>query len=191
VLAWLGTVPGLTPAQLAAVNDIMAEDEYEGAQLVGLTAKSLRRLLKGTAAEDAVPALLAARDAHLAAEAAEPEPAAAGCQICFEAYGSVRQTLTSELHAVPAAPGPGWSLFLNRATLLRPGRSGSDWRRGAARGLCHACCRAATPSARAASAACCGAPRQHFRRRPASEASDRQKFSGKSNRGTICRRRRV
>ena len=27
---------------------------------------------------------------------------------------------------------------LNRATLLRPGRSGSDWRCGAARGLCRA-----------------------------------------------------
>jgi hypothetical protein len=39
VLAWLGTVPGLTAVQLAAVNNIMAEDEYEGAQLVGLTAK--------------------------------------------------------------------------------------------------------------------------------------------------------
>jgi hypothetical protein len=49
-----------------------------------------------------VPALLAARDAHLAAEAAaEPKLAAAepvaapGCQICFEAYGSARPSLTS------------------------------------------------------------------------------------------------
>ena len=51
-----------------------------------------------------MPALLAARDAHFAAEAAaEPEPAAAepavapGCQICFEAYGSGRPSLKFEL----------------------------------------------------------------------------------------------
>ena len=43
VLAWLGTVPGLTPAQLAAVKDIMADAEYEGAELVGLTAKVRKR----------------------------------------------------------------------------------------------------------------------------------------------------
>jgi hypothetical protein len=99
VLAWLGTVPGLTAAQRAAAVAVMAEDEYNGPHLFHATAKSLRRLRKGTAAEDAVPALLAARDAHLAAEA-EPEPAAAaepaaapGCQICFEAYGSVRPSL--------------------------------------------------------------------------------------------------
>jgi hypothetical protein len=43
VLAWLRMVPGLTPAQLAAVNDIMADAEYEGAELVGLTAKVRKR----------------------------------------------------------------------------------------------------------------------------------------------------
>jgi hypothetical protein len=102
VLAWLATVPGLTAAQRVAAAAEMAEDEHNGSDLFHATAKTLRRLLKGTAAEAAVPALLAARDAHLAAVAAEPEPAAAeqaaapGCQICFEAYGSVRLSLKFE-----------------------------------------------------------------------------------------------
>jgi hypothetical protein len=108
VLAWLGSVPGLTAAQRAAAAEEMAEDEYDGDALVHVKPKTLLRVLKGTAAEAAVPALLAARDAHLAAEAAEaaaeaaaPEPATAelaaapGCQICFEAYGSARPSLTS------------------------------------------------------------------------------------------------
>jgi hypothetical protein len=30
VLAWLGTVPGLTAAQRAAAAEEMAEDEYDG-----------------------------------------------------------------------------------------------------------------------------------------------------------------
>ena len=122
VLSWLGTVPGLTAAQQVAAAEEMAEDEYDGDALVHVKPKTLLRVLKGTAAEAAVPALLAARDAHLAAEAAEeaaaeaadaaaaaeaaaaeataPEPATAelaaapGCQICFEAYGSARPSLT-------------------------------------------------------------------------------------------------
>ena len=68
---------------------------YDGPQLAGVTAKALGRLLRGTAAEGAVPPLLAARNAHLAAEAAAEPMAAPGCQICFEAYGSVRPLLTS------------------------------------------------------------------------------------------------
>ena len=105
VLAWLGSVPGLTAAQRAAAAEEMAEDEYDGDALVHVKPKTLLRVLKGTAAEAALPALLAARDAHLAAqaaaEAAEPEPATAepaaapGCQICFEAYGSARPSLIS------------------------------------------------------------------------------------------------
>jgi hypothetical protein len=67
VQAWNGTEPGLTSAQRVAAAEEMAEDEYNGQTLIGTTAKSLRRLLKGTEAEEAVPALLAARDAHLAA----------------------------------------------------------------------------------------------------------------------------
>jgi hypothetical protein len=50
----------------------MVEDEHNGFDLVHATAKTLRRLLKGTEAEAAVPLLLAARDAHLAAGAAAP-----------------------------------------------------------------------------------------------------------------------
>jgi ankyrin repeat protein len=69
VLAWLAMVPGLTAAQLAATVEEMAEDEYNGQTLIGATAKSLWRLLRGTAAEAAVPLLLAARDGHLAAVA--------------------------------------------------------------------------------------------------------------------------
>jgi hypothetical protein len=94
VLAWLAAVPGLTSTQRAAAAEMVAEDEYDGPQLAAVAAKALGRLLKGPEAEAAVPMLLAARDAHLAAEAAEPEPAAAapGCQICFEAYGSVRRS---------------------------------------------------------------------------------------------------
>jgi hypothetical protein len=77
VLAWLATVPGLTAAQLVAAAEMLVEDEYEGADLVTATAKTLRRLLKGSAAEGAVPLLLAARDARLAAEEADPDPAVA------------------------------------------------------------------------------------------------------------------
>jgi hypothetical protein len=36
VLAWLGSVPGLTAPQRAAVNEMMADAEFEGAELVGL-----------------------------------------------------------------------------------------------------------------------------------------------------------
>jgi hypothetical protein len=70
VLAWLGTVPGLTVSQRVAAAVEMAADEYDGMELVAATTKNLRRLLKGTAAEEAVPLLLAARDGHLAAAAA-------------------------------------------------------------------------------------------------------------------------
>jgi hypothetical protein len=87
VLAWLGTVPGLTAAQRVAAAAEMVADEHNGSERVRGTAQTLRRLLKGTAAEAAVPALLAARDACLAAEPA----AVPGCQICFEAYGSVHR----------------------------------------------------------------------------------------------------
>jgi hypothetical protein len=90
VLAWLGTVPELTVAQLAAVNDTMVDAEYEGAELVGLTAKSFRRLLKGTAAEAAVPALLAARDAHLAASV---NPASEDQKVLRRAHPSARGSM--------------------------------------------------------------------------------------------------
>ena len=69
VLAWLGTVPGLTATQRSAAAQIMAEDEYEGAELASVKPKTLLRLLKGSDAEGAVPALLVARDAHLTAAA--------------------------------------------------------------------------------------------------------------------------
>jgi hypothetical protein len=46
VLAWVGSVPGLTVAQSAAVAAMMAEEEYEGAELAAVTARMLRRRLK-------------------------------------------------------------------------------------------------------------------------------------------------
>ena len=49
----------------------MAEDEYDGPVLVAATAKTLRRLLKGSDAAEAVLPLLAARDAYVAAHNAE------------------------------------------------------------------------------------------------------------------------
>ena len=67
VQRWLGTVLGLTAAQLSAARIEMADDEYDGKQLVAATAKNLRRLLKGSDAEEAVPTLLAARDAYVEA----------------------------------------------------------------------------------------------------------------------------
>jgi hypothetical protein len=113
VLAWLGSVPGLTAAQRVAAAAEMAEDEYNGSDLFHATAKTLRRLLKGTAAAEAVTLLLAARDAGLAAEeeevaqraaaegaaaaavaaAAAPHPVAAAaeapsCSICLEPYSA-------------------------------------------------------------------------------------------------------
>jgi hypothetical protein len=102
VLKWVRSVPGLTAVHIANIADRMAEDEYEGAELVGCTAKMFRRLLKGSGAEAAVPLLLATRDAQLAAEqeqicaemgvAATTAVAAAmaevgpSCGVCFEPY---------------------------------------------------------------------------------------------------------
>jgi hypothetical protein len=87
VWSWLATVPGLTPDQLAAAAERMAEHEYEGAELVGCTAKTLRRLLTGSDAEEAAPLLLAARDEYLAAEREAHEYLATpSCGVCFDAY---------------------------------------------------------------------------------------------------------
>ena len=100
---------GLTAVERAATAERMLEDEHDGTELVAATTKNLRRLLKGTAAEGAVPLLLAARDAHLAV--AQPEPAGAepaavpGCQICFEAYGSARPSLELKPPELLYAPG--------------------------------------------------------------------------------------
>ena len=55
VLAWLGTVPGLTTVERAAAAEMIAEDEYDGSALVGVTAKMLERLLKGTASRPTGP----------------------------------------------------------------------------------------------------------------------------------------
>jgi hypothetical protein len=93
VLAWVTTVPGLTAEQRAAVLERMEEDEYDGGELAMAKAKSLLRLLRGTAAEGAVPQLLAARDLQLETE--EKEAAAVAqpverpsCAICMEPYSA-------------------------------------------------------------------------------------------------------
>jgi hypothetical protein len=65
VLAWLATVDGLGMRNLTAARQRTAEEEYEGAELAVALPKTLRRLLRGTGVEEAVPLILAARDAHL------------------------------------------------------------------------------------------------------------------------------
>ena len=77
VLAWVVGVPELTAVQRVAALERMEEDEYDGMELAVAKAKSLLRLLRGTAAEGAVPQLLAARDAQLEAEQEEAAVAAA------------------------------------------------------------------------------------------------------------------
>ena len=79
VQRWLGTVLGLTAAQLAAARIEMVEDEYKGVDLISLTVKKLHRLLKGSDAEEAVLPLLAARDAYVTAQSAS---AAAPGEVC-------------------------------------------------------------------------------------------------------------
>jgi hypothetical protein len=101
VQCWLAAVPGLTEEQKAIVAGMMEEEEYDGSDLVHATTKTLRRRLKDSDGETAVPLLLAARDAHLtvaaaaavevvsaaAVGAAIEEAAAPSCQICLEPYG--------------------------------------------------------------------------------------------------------
>jgi hypothetical protein len=66
VQRWLGTVDGLTAEQLQRVRAKLAEEEYDGEELVNETSpKTFRRLLRGTGAEEAVPLLLAARDRYI------------------------------------------------------------------------------------------------------------------------------
>ena len=67
VLRWLATAPGLTAEQLAAVQAEMEADEYIGEDLVAMTARNLQRLVRGTAAEACISALLSARDDYVAA----------------------------------------------------------------------------------------------------------------------------
>ena len=63
----------------------LAEEEYDGEELVATTPKGFLRMLRGTGAEDAVPLLLAARDASLGGAPALP-PEKHSCPICFEDY---------------------------------------------------------------------------------------------------------
>ena len=78
VLRWLGTAPGLTAEQLTAVQTEMEADEYIGEDLIAMTARNLQRLVRGTAAEACISALLSGRDDYVAAaQAAEVAKAAA------------------------------------------------------------------------------------------------------------------
>ena len=74
VLRWLATAPGLTAEQLAAVQAEMEADEYIGEDLIGMTARNLQRLVRGTAAEACISALLSARDDYVAAAKAAVKP---------------------------------------------------------------------------------------------------------------------
>jgi hypothetical protein len=76
VLAWVAAVPGLTAAQRVAALERVAEEEYDGKELAAAKPKRLMKLLKGSEAEGAVPLVLAARDAQLAAEEAAVAAAA-------------------------------------------------------------------------------------------------------------------
>jgi hypothetical protein len=119
VLVWLGTVPGLTVAQRAAVAAEMAEDEYSGQMLIWTTAKSLRRLLRGTAAEGAVPLLLAARDAHLAAAAAETA-AAATVAATAAATAAVEAEQQAAAEAGPLAPPDEFVCAISQQLMVDP-----------------------------------------------------------------------
>jgi hypothetical protein len=103
VLAWVGSVPGLTVIQHAAVAAMMAEEEYDGDDLVHAKAKTMRRRLKGSGAEEAVPLLLAARDAQLAAEAAAIVIAAAAAAVATAAAAAVAEAATAAASATAAA----------------------------------------------------------------------------------------
>jgi hypothetical protein len=101
VLAWVAAVPQLTVVQRAAALERMEEDEYDGTELAVAKAKSLLRLLRGTAAEGAVPRLLAARDAQLEAE---EEEAAAVAQLEEEMVAAdAAAAAAAQLAAVAAA----------------------------------------------------------------------------------------
>ena len=99
VRRWLETVEGLTEAQRAAVRARLAEDELIGEDLLGWTARSLPRLLRGTGAAEVAPLLLAARDEYgsvacngpviPSSAAAAARPGTRTCPICMEEYGDV------------------------------------------------------------------------------------------------------
>jgi ankyrin repeat protein len=89
VLVWLASVPGLTVVQRVAVLERMEEDEYDGEDLAAARPKSMLRLLRGTAGEEVVPQVLAARDAQLEAELASELPSERpSCAICMEPYSA-------------------------------------------------------------------------------------------------------
>ena len=87
VLRWLETVERLTGAQRTAIGDMIAEDEVTCQDLLGWKERSLSRLLRGVGAAGAAPALLSAREKHLAdtspdlVAAPEPEPDAAAMPV--------------------------------------------------------------------------------------------------------------
>jgi ankyrin repeat protein len=106
VLAWLGTVPGLTAEQRAAALERVAAEEYDGKELAAVKPKRLMKLLKGSEAEEAVPLLLAARDALLAAEEAARTIAAAAATavaIATAEAATAAAIATAEVAAVAAA----------------------------------------------------------------------------------------
>jgi hypothetical protein len=115
VQLWVAAVQGLSPAQRAAAMGEMAEDEYDGQTLVGANAKTLRRLLKGSAAAEAVPLLLAARDAQLAREqqrhvrvqqdeAAAANAAAEAAAVAETATAAAAEAAAAQAEAEAAAP---------------------------------------------------------------------------------------
>lgn len=141
VLRWVNSVDELTSAQRAAASAELAEDEYDGQQLAAATALTLRRLLKGTAAAEAVTLLLAARDAaNSAATAARVVPSShvdwassggtpngAGrptCPVCLELYCRLAEVVPRVLVACGhSVCGGCLDQMLSRTSRMKCGKS--------------------------------------------------------------------
>jgi hypothetical protein len=90
--------------QRSALAKIMADDQYNGADLIGFTERLLPRVLKGSGAEAAAPLLLAARDEQLAAE--EARAVAAATAIASAAEAAAAAAASSAAAAAVTAPEP-------------------------------------------------------------------------------------
>jgi hypothetical protein len=113
VQAWLAAVPGLPAAQRAALARITAEDEYNGADFIGFTERTLLRVLKDSGAEGAVPLLLAARDEQLAAEEAATAIAAAAAAAAASSAAAISAAAAAAVQEpapVAAAERPSCSI---------------------------------------------------------------------------------
>ena len=121
VRGWVLGVRGLTSDQRAAVTERFEEDEVEGEWLARVKPKALQRTLNDTAAADAVPRLLQARDLQLATEAtgtgsldvaaalislpARPPPEYV-CSLSLDLMSDPVSTSSGQVSAKKAGPSP-------------------------------------------------------------------------------------